>query len=188
MPLNILPKKSWHVGNAKNLERVARDRDKEAAKEREKFNESSTLNLTHLRSKHGVEEPYAHMKSSSSKGVTTNGGVRLGEGSIEVSGSAGNKKPWGPPTEVDGAMLRAAIVKDAPRRVMEDPLTHIRKTLGQVACVVPLKREREEVGAAGEREGVAAKKPPSLEELRRERLAREAVESVKAERLMLRIH
>jgi len=190
MPLNILPKKSWHVGNFKNLARVSRDEAKEEKKAKVISAALAHKNLEHLRQRQGIEEFAAPRKSKDVKDAAKvdleRGGTRLGEGSKELTKLL---KSWERPTSEQNssksaydAFQVALLTKDKPRKMAEDPLTYVRKTLGQSAPVDPVKRIRSEL----EDKAPAVKRiKPTLEELRKERLAREALESEKARKLML---
>lgn len=63
MPLNLLKHKSYHVGNAKNLERVRRDEEKAEAERAEKLKLQRASNIQRLRERRGVDTKQPNSKS-----------------------------------------------------------------------------------------------------------------------------
>ena len=208
MPLKLLSKKSWHVGNADNLARVQRDEASERARERALAAQQERATLALLQERAGIGGapvsaelpaasaalPAASAAQPGAPGARASAaaGVRLGEGSLEVGGAgaraihayitSGRGAAAGGAGS-SGAAAQCAAARDAAEKAREDPLVHIQRRLGPGSGVprpAP-KRPREEETAC------ADSSAPSgvLERLRQERRAREAVEGAKA-RLLLR--
>ena len=211
MPLKLLSKKSWHVGNADNLARVQRDEASERARERTLAAQQERANLALLQERAGVgsatasaalpaaasaELPAASAAQPGAFGARASAaaGVRLGEGSLEAGGAgaraihayitSGRGAAAGGAGSSGAAAAQCAAARDAAEKTREDPLTHIQRRLGPGSGGAPrpaLKRPRAEETA-----GAGSSAPSGvLERLREERRAREAAEGAKA-RLLLR--